>query len=227
MPWRLASDWNHHWTDTGRQAPSGLTLVRLRATATSVGLDDWQYLKRVRDQFREWRRSRDIEGGFYGMTLKHEGDCWRAELLVAVGDGDGEALTEGRAFQVELLGQGLDSQGVLQTWQHAYLNEAAAWTELSELAAFRALIKGRRKFQGFGTEFATQQSEAKEEEMDQPQHQPLHRIAGGSGRANAKAPCCPRCGERLRRVGLFDRSQMDMVIGDDGVAEWRWRGSAR
>jgi hypothetical protein len=157
------------------------------------------------------------------VTVVREGDSWRAELLVAVGDADSGALTDGRAFLVELLGEGLDAQSVLRAWQHAYLNEAARWSDLSELAAFRALIKGRRKFQGFGTAFATQKVEAQEEEMEEAQDRPLHRIAGGSGKAEVKPPCCPRCGERLRRLGLFDRTRMEVFIGKDGVAEWRWR----
>jgi hypothetical protein len=224
MPWRLGSDWNHHWVNVGCEAPAGLTLVRLRARTTSTGLDDWHYPKRVRAQFREWRRERAIEGGFYGITFAREGDCWRAELLVAVGDGDGDALTGGRAFSVNVIGHGLESRDVLRAWQHAYLNEAAAWQDEAELAAFRALIKGRRKFQGFGTAFAQAVHEIEEEVMvHDTDKAPLHRVSGGAGSATRKTPCCPRCGERLRRVGLFDRTRMEMVIGGDGIAEWRWR----
>jgi hypothetical protein len=221
MPWRLASDWNHRWAKLGCTAPSQLRLLRLRATDLSVGLEDSGYLKRVRAQFREWQRERDLHGGFYGVTVAREGDCWRAELLVAIGDDDRAALVAGRKFSLEVLGHALRSEDILRAWQQAYLNEAVAWQDPGELAALRALIKGRRKFQGFGVEFASK-PEAKEDEMDR-ESKPLHLIAGGSGKGDKQKPCCPRCGERLRRVGLFDHSRMEMFIGDDGVAEWRWR----
>ena len=223
MPWRLGSDWNRHWAKIGLEAPAHLTLVRLTATERSVGLDDWQYTKRARDRFREWQRARGLLGGFYGLTLVREDDSWRAELLVAVGDEDAQKLTGGRAFSVEVLGGDLNGQDILRAWQHAYLNEATAWRDLGELAAFRALIKGRRKFQGFGQAFATKVRDQEEAAMDQEAQQPLHRVAGGSGSNAKKPPCCPRCGERLRRIGPFDPSRMEMSVAEDGVPEWRWR----
>lgn len=223
MPWRLAADWNHHWTKDGEEPPQHLTLARLRAVDCSIGLDDWRYIRRVRAQFREWQRARGLRGGFYGLTVERDGDCWRAQLLVAVGDGDAAQLRDGRAFSVELLGHDLDSRAILRSWQHSLLNEATAWRDLAELAAFRALIKGRRKFQGFGTAFSATTKDEEADEMDQQAAQPLHRMAGGSGKASKQQPCCPRCGERLKRVGRFDPQRMELLVGADGVAEWRWK----
>lgn len=225
MPWRLGSDWNHHWSRDGREAPHHLTLARLRAIQLSVGLDDGRYPQRVRAQFREWQRRRGLRGGIYGLTLSREGDCWRAELLVTVGDGDVERITDGRAFTVEIVGHDFDSRDILRAFQHAYLNEATAWRDVGELAAFRVLITGRRKFQGFGNEFGTKATgdEVEEKAMTEQEEQPLHRMAGGSGKASKQRPCCPRCGERLKRVGPFDRDRMEMRIAEDGVTEWCWR----
>ena len=63
--------------------------------------------------------------------------------------------------------------------------------------------------------------------MDADEQQPLHRMAGGSGQAAKRPPCCPRCGERLRRVGHFDPERMELMVSEDGVAEWRWRAATR
>lgn len=231
MPWRLGSDWNHHWDKAGCAARSGLTLARLTAAETSVGLDDWQYLKRIRGRFREWRRGRPIGGGLYGTTVKREGDAWRAEILMAVGAASGQFLDDGRAFEVEVLAEGVEAQEFLRALQHAYLNEAVAWRDTAELAAFRSLIRGRRKFQGFGTEFGVAQDAREEVVAEEPMReapkQPLHRVSGGSGKANKQVPCCPRCGAGLRRLGPFDHSRMEMVVGPDGVTEWRWRAGQR
>lgn len=224
MPWRLAADWRHRWALRGEEPPDHMTLVSLEALEPSFGLDDTGYLRRARDKFREWQRNRDL-AGFYGITVRREGDAWRARLLVAVPDSDARQLTAGRAFMLHVLGADLRSNDVVRTWQQAYLDEATAWETAGELDAFRALTRGRRKFQGFGkrrTEPAsTDETQATEEaEMHE---EPLHRMAGGSGQGTKQTHCCPRCGEKLKRLGRFDHTRMEIIVAEDGVTEWRWR----
>ena len=228
MPWRLAADCRHHF-DRPEFQGGKLTLVVLRATEPSVGLDDWRYLKRVRAKFREWQRARGLDGGFYAVTVRREADDWRAELFVVVGDSDRIKLTDGRALQVERVDRGLTSDSIIRTWQQAYLAEATAWTTVRELDAYRALTSGRRRFQGFGQEFGTAEPAPTVEETEQEPmgDQPLHRVSGGSGKAAKRRLCCPRCGERLKRIGAFDPSLMELVMAEDGVAEWRWRDGRR
>jgi hypothetical protein len=229
MPWRLAADWRGRWAKRDQEQPGALTLVVLRAIDVSHGLDDWSYLKRVRAQFREWHRTRALSGGFYGATVRREGDAWRAELLIAVSDADAAKLTAGRAFTAELLGSGLDGSDVIHAWQQEYLEEATAWETPGELDAFRALTKGRRKFQGFGERFADSESVQADDprEDEDVSEKPLHRMSGGSGKGTRRPPCCPRCGERLKRVGRFDPTRMQLIVAEDGVAEWRWRMDAQ
>lgn len=224
MPWRLAADCRHHFERPEVQA-GNLTLVTLRATEPSIGLDDWQYLRRVRAKFREWQRARGLAGGLYALTVRREGADWRAELFVVVGESDRIKLTDGRAFHVERLDHGLTSDSIVRTWQQAYVTEATAWTTVPELDAYRALTRGRRRFQGFGQRFGTSEpapavAETEQESMDD---QPLHRVSGGSGKAGERRLCCPRCGERLKRIGAFKPSLMKLVVAEDGVPEWRWR----
>ena len=225
MPERLAADWNSR---IGRRAqPEGLTIAILRSTTGSDGLLDTDYLKGVRERFREYRRARAIAGGFYGLTLEKEGSRWRAVLRVAVSDDDAVALTNGRAFTVEILCRGATGADLLAVWRAAYLREATAWSTVEELQAFRALTHGRRKFQGFGSHFGAGGSEAESADASgpiaEPGQRPLHRLAGGSGKAARTPPCCPRCGARLRGVGRFDPARMEAVAAPDGLLEWRWR----
>ncbi len=178
-------------------------------------------------QFREWRRSRGIEAGFYGLTLFRDGDGWRAELLIAVCDDDADKLADGRAFTVTVVAQGIDSPTLIQFWQEAYLNEVTAWRTPDELRGFRLMTRGRRKFQGWGESFGNsceqESEEPTKEEGEAMRTEPLSRMSGGSGRAAKRKPACPRCGETLRRLGRFDPERMEVFVNEDGVREWRWR----
>ncbi len=226
MPWRLAADWRSRWERRGESPPDHLTLVALDAKTSSDGLADLAYLSRVRAQFREWRRARGIEGGFYGLVLRREGECWRARLLVGTSNTDAHKVTDGRAFAASVHGRDVDSPILIRTWQQAYLEEVTAWESLEELRAFRSMAHGRRKFQGWGDYFGGGQRDGQQQQKEEPdvsEKQPLHRMSGGSGRRAKRAPACPRCGDRLRRVGRFDPKRMEMVISGDGVPEWRWR----
>lgn len=229
MPWRLAADWRHHWSRRECAVPQHLTLLRLRSTAVSGGLHDGNYVQQTRARFREWQRERHLRGGLYGLTLQREGDVWRAVLLVAVGAGDADRITDGRAFAVEIARSDLDGEQVLRALQESYITEATTWRDTDELAALRGLLKGRRKFQGFGTEFGAagvrRVGDVEEETQmsKQTDAYPLHRMSGGSGSGSKQRPCCPRCGGRLKAIGRFDPRRMRLAIAADGVTEWQWR----
>lgn len=224
MPWRLAAYWRTRWSARDEAPPEHLTLVTLDALACSDGLEDRAYTTRTRSQFREWRRARAINAGFCGFVLQREGTGWRARLLLAISDADADKVADGRAFTAHVVERGASSRALIRAWQQAYLEEASAWTSLEELEALRLMTRGRRKFQGWGDHFGgerTGQEGVKESEVTQKE--PLHQMSGGSGGGAKKSHTCPRCGDRLRVVGPFDPERMEIVQGDDGLREWRWK----
>ena len=223
MPQRLAADWNKR----AQVIPEAtrFTIVALRARAVSEGLADDVYLPRTRGGLREYRRARGIAAGFYGVTLVRDGAAWRAVFLLAFSDSDAASLTDGRSFTVELLQRGATPRDLLRHWQAAYLAEATAWHDAEELLVLQALTRGRRKFQGFGEHFGSDEAAdaASRGEDSEPGATPLHRVAGGSGAAAQTPPCCPRCGATLQGIGRFDTEQMEVIAAPDGLPEWRWQ----
>ena len=226
MPARPASDWRRRWRGRSDVEPEQITIAVLTPNAVSDDLDDRAYLTRVRNHLGEWRKARHLAAGFYALTIYREGDHWRARLLVAVSDSDACDLTDGRAFSVEIVQCGATAHDLIAFWQRAYLAEATAWTDTTELVAYRAMVWGRRKYQGWGKHFGPADENAGQPASaptpDDPDP-PLHRVSGGSGSASRKLPRCPRCGEKLKGVGRFDPDQMEIVVAGDGLKEWRWR----
>lgn len=225
MPWRLAADWRARWGRREQEPPEHLTLVVLDAVATSRGLDDRAYLRQIRSQFKEWRRARGIDAGFYGLVFERHGLAWRARLLLAIPDEQAPNVADGRAFSARVWRRNASSQELVRSWQQAYLEEASGWTTLEELEALRLMTRGRRKFQGWGDHFDNKEGQVAEQEADSEMTKkaPLHNIAGGSGGSTKGPHACPRCGENLRVVGLFDPDRMEVFQGHDGVREWRWK----
>ena len=226
MPFRLAADWKRKWASD--QAPGVLTIVRLRARTPSVGLEDATYLQRVCAQFRAYRHTHHLRGGFYGVSVVRDGDQWRAVISLAVGGAEAAAITDSKQFTCTVIATQATADDLLQVWQQQYLQEATAWANEQELLELRRLTHGRRQFQGFGDQFAAplNPSARTGEDARALNALPLHRVSGGSGARDRTPPRCPRCGAPLRGMGRFDPERMEVLAAADGWLEWRWRREA-
>jgi len=213
MESRLAADWREH----AGSIPDRLNILKL------IPRDFWglnrHVLGKVRSRFREWRQRAGVSGGIYGIRLhpKHG-----AVVLLALPVGL-PLPQSSRAFEVEVVEMGRPPDEFLRWLQAEYTEEARSWQTDEDLALLLEETRRRRRFQGFGGAYASEQRQDADEPADEvgtPVAQPLRKVSGGSNSGGSKRDVrlCPLCGGRVEMYDFTVR--FEEVRLKDGQLQW-------
>ncbi len=207
-PGRLAADWRRH----EERLPDRMTLFRLEPLRPAAGSGA---VRRLRNRFNEWRKAHGPKAGVYGVRASIVGGVVTADLLLAVPDAEAGNIEGAGTFKVEALAKGQTPTETLGWLTACYLEEAASWHAIEDLAALLAEARGRRRFQGFGGCYG------RPPEGESESAARLSRVAGGACKGGRQEPLrCPACGSaELVAMGTVDRPGVRAVDGG-----WLWDG---
>jgi len=190
VPTRLIADFRRH----SDNLPERLTLFVVTPAPTMSDRSQ------VGSWFKKyWRRLR-LTGGLYGVRMRVS----RPDVLLVVPAEDvpPRLLADPHAA---LVASDVSVAEAIDWYCHRYLEELGSWRTPDELLALLADVKGRRRFQGFGKYYVRQRktdSDTSGQQLFTGEQKKLHKVSGGSAKGGKDKLSCPRCGGKLRAVGV-------------------------
>lgn len=205
VPSRLRADFKRHLENL----PDRCALLRITPPEGLTDRND------ISAWFRKWRRGSALAAGFYGVRLAVGAPD---VLLVAPADKVPAGIVSDPFVTLAAADLALDE--AIAWYVEMFLEEVSSWKTPEEMLSLLGVVKGRRRFQGFGKYYARAVEGGAIEQLSTEEPRKVFRASGGSAKGGGKALLCPDCGAKTRVVGIA--LSAEGMTWDSKIGCYRW-----